>query len=77
LPLSNCHPRIAAVVVINIVAVGSGGGIISVAVAVAVAVSPIAIIAVIVNVASLTSLCHRRQNGGGQISLVLILRIST
>jgi hypothetical protein len=54
------RPRIAAVVIINIVAVGSGGGIIAVAVAVAVAISPIAIVAVIVNVALLTSLCHRR-----------------
>jgi hypothetical protein len=77
LPLSNCRPRIAAVVVIDIVSVGSGGGIIAVAVAVAIAISPIAIVAVIVDVASSTSLCHHRRNGGGQVSLVLILRIPT
>jgi hypothetical protein len=58
LPLSNCHPQIAAVVVIDIFAVGSGSGIIAIAVAVAVAVSPIAIVAVIVNVASSTLLRH-------------------
>ncbi len=63
--LSNRRPQIAAVVVIDIVAIGSGGGIIAVAVAVAVAISPIAIIAVIVDVASLTSLRHHHQNGGG------------
>jgi hypothetical protein len=65
LPLSNRRPRIAAIVVIDIVAVGSGGGIIAVAVAVAVAVSPIAIVAVIVDVASSMSLRHRHRNGGG------------
>ncbi len=64
-PLSNHHPQIAAAVVINIVAVGSSGGISDVAVAVAIAISPIAIVAVIIDVASSTLLCHRRRNGGG------------
>jgi hypothetical protein len=73
--LSNQRPQIAAVVVINIVSVLSGVGIIAGAVAIAVAVSPIAIVAIIVNVALLTLLRHPHQNGGGQVSLVLILRI--
>ncbi len=60
-PSSNHRPRIAAIVVIGIVAIGSGGGIILVAVAIAVAVSAI----VIVNVASSTLLRHRRRNGRG------------
>jgi hypothetical protein len=50
-PLSPSYPRAcnAAVVVIDIVAVGSSGGIITNAVAVATAVSAIAVVAVIVN----------------------------
>jgi hypothetical protein len=46
---SYCHVRNAAVVVINIVAVGSSGGIITIAVAATIAVSAIAVVAVIVN----------------------------
>jgi hypothetical protein len=41
--------RNAAVVIINIVAIGSSGGVITIAVAVAIAVSAIAVVAVIVN----------------------------
>jgi hypothetical protein len=63
-PLSNRRPQIAAVVVIDIVAVGSGGGIISIAVTVAVTISPITIVAVILDVALLMSLRHRCRNGG-------------
>ncbi len=64
-PLSNRHPQMAAVVVIDIVSVGSGGGIITIAGAVAVPICPISIVAIIVNVASSTLLCHRCRNGGG------------
>jgi hypothetical protein len=50
--LSNRRPQIAALIVIDIVSVRSGGGIIAVAVAIAITVSPIAIVAVIFDVAS-------------------------
>ncbi len=77
--LSNRRPRTAAVIIINIVSVGSGSGIIAVAVAVAIAISPITIVAVIINVALSTLLRHRRQNGGGKfpwyLSYVFLRRI--
>jgi hypothetical protein len=59
-PLSPSYRRAwnAAVVVINIVAVGSSGGIITNAVAVAIAVSAIAAVAVIVDFKG-------REGGGG------------
>jgi hypothetical protein len=60
-PLSYRHPRNAAVVVINIVSIGSGGGIITIAITIAIiaAVSAIAIVAVTVNIALMTLLRHR------------------
>jgi hypothetical protein len=66
LPSSNHRPRIAAVVVIDIVSLGSSGSIIAITVAVALAVSTIAIIAVIVDVASSMLFRHLHQNGGGK-----------
>jgi hypothetical protein len=64
LPPSNCHPQIAIVVFINIVAIGGSSGIIAIAVsisvAIAVAISTTAIVAIIVKVALLTLLCQRR-----------------
>ncbi len=44
---------------------GGGGGIIAITFAITVAVYTIAIVAVIADVALLTLLCHRPQNGGG------------
>jgi hypothetical protein len=44
-----CHAQNAAVVLINIIAIGSSGGIITIAVAVAIAVSAIAVLAVIID----------------------------
>jgi hypothetical protein len=60
-PSSYRRPQNAAVVVIDILSVGSGGGIITIAITIAViaAVSTIALIAVIVDVA-LTTLLHHR-----------------
>jgi hypothetical protein len=61
-PSSNCHPQIAAIIVIDIVSIGGGGGIIAVVFAVAITVaisSTIPVIAVIVDVALSTLLCHR------------------
>ncbi len=61
LPSSYCRPQNAAVIVINIVSVGSGGGIVTIAITVAViaTVSAIAVVAVIIDTASTTLLCHR------------------
>jgi hypothetical protein len=50
LPLPNCHPRIAAVVFINIIAIGGGGSIIAVAIAVAINVT----IAVAIAISAIT-----------------------
>ena len=60
-PLSYRCPRNAAVVVIDIVSVGSGSGFVTIAITIAViaAVSAIAVVAVIVDVASTTLLRHR------------------
>ncbi len=63
-PLSNRRPQIAAIIVINIVAVRSSGGIIAIAVAITITVSPISIAAVIINLALSTLLCHCCQMGG-------------
>jgi hypothetical protein len=62
-------------IVIDILAIGGGGRIIAVTITVAIAISAIAIVAIIVNIALSTLLHHHRQNGGGQVSLVLILHI--
>ncbi len=62
LPLSYHRPQNAAVVIINIVSIGSGSGIVTITmitIAVIAAVSAIAVVAVIVDVPSTTLLCHR------------------
>jgi hypothetical protein len=61
-----CRARNAAVVVIDIVAIGSSGGIIAIAVAVAIAVSAIAVIAVIVD--------FEGREGGGYLVLPRVPR---
>jgi hypothetical protein len=60
LPSSSLCPQNAAIVVIDIVSVGSGGGIVTIAITIAVitAVSTIAVVAVIVDIAQMTLLCH-------------------
>ncbi len=55
----NCCPWITAIVVIDIVAISGGsGGIITIATAITITISAINVVAVIVNIASSTSLCH-------------------
>jgi hypothetical protein len=76
--LSNRCPWIAAIVIINIIAIGSGGGIIAIAVAitVAIAISTIAIIAVIIDIALSMLLCCCCQNVGGATFLGTYLTYS-
>ncbi len=66
-PLSPSYRRArnAAVVVIDIVAVGSSGGIITIAVAVAIAVSAIAVVAVIVDFEGGGGVLEVHLRGGG------------
>jgi hypothetical protein len=61
-PSSNCRPWISAIVVIDIIWIGGGGSIIAItfAIIIAVAISTIAVVAIILDVALLTSLHHHR-----------------
>jgi hypothetical protein len=61
-----CHAQNAAVIVIDIVTIGSRGGIITITVAVAIAVSAIAVVAVIVN--------FEGREGGGYLVLPRVSR---